>query len=333
MLSAYRRYRLLIVNVVYWFLLLYITSVLVWWYIALERQSQKMAGYELAQVQATSNSVSDPAGFNASVHAVRDNERMRTVGYIGEGVTSLVVILVGALYVYRVVLREMRRSDQQRNFMMAVTHELKTPIAVAKLSLETLAKRKLGEEQQARLIQNALAETERLNQLSSNILLTAQLDERRYTPIREEVSLSALVEKSVRSFEDRFPGRLEGADIAPGFVLEGDPLLLELAVNNLIENALKYSPKESPVTVRLSSPAGKGMRLEVADLGEGIPDSEKSMIFRKFYRVGNEQTRKSKGTGLGLYLTRAIIRLHRGQVSVADNEPRGSVFSITFYTS
>ena len=315
MLSPYRRYRLLIVNVVYWFLLLYILAETVWWYIELGRQNARMTQYELQQ--------------GGAVDAVYRHSQMRAISYLGEGCVFLGVLFVGAFYVYRVVRREMRLSRQQQNFMMAVTHELKTPIAVAKLSLETLAKRKLDPEQQAKLIQNALAETERLNQLSSNILLAAQLEEGAYAEVQEMISLSDLAEGVVRAFDARFPGRVT-ASITPDIELKGDPLLLELAINNLIENALKYSPRESPVRIDLS--ATGTIRFTVADLGDGIPESEKSMIFRKFYRVGNEQTRKTKGTGLGLYLSRAIVRKHRGQITVADNEPKGSVFSITFYT-
>ncbi|TDW99985.1 sensor histidine kinase [Dinghuibacter silviterrae] len=331
MLLLHRRYRLLIVNVVYWFLLLYIIAELVWWFIALGRQNEKMAGFELARIRSSLDSASAPGSFNTAVRAVHEQAHMQNMGYIGEGGVFLIVLLLGAFYVYRFVRREMRLSGQQQNFMMAVTHELKTPIAVAKLSLETLARRKLGEEQQAKLIQSALSETERLNQLSTNILLAAQLEEGRYTQILEAVSLSDLVTRSVESFSGRFPGRLQGTHITPDLDIKGDPLLLELAVNNLIENALKYSPKDSPVQVTLSAEGHRAVVFRVADQGAGIPEEEKSMIFRKFYRVGNEQTRTTKGTGLGLYLSRAIVRKHRGQLSVTDNHPRGSIFSITFY--
>jgi signal transduction histidine kinase len=332
MFNTYRRYRLLIVNIVYWFLLLYIIAALVWWFIALGRQSAKMAQYGLAQVKATVDSSAAPTAYAAAVQAVHTQEHMRGVEYIGEGCVFLIVLLLGAFYVYRFVRREIRIASQQQNFMMAVTHELKTPIAVAKLSLETLAKRKLTEEQQAKLIKNALTETERLNQLSSNILLAAQLEEGRYAPALETFSLSDMVTSAIRSFSERFPGRLEGTHVEKGLDLTGDPLLVELAMNNLIENALKYSPKDSPVSVALTAERAGGILFQVADLGDGIPDAEKSLIFRKFYRVGSEQTRKTKGTGLGLYLSRAIVRRHRGQISVADNHPRGSIFSITFYT-
>jgi two-component system sensor histidine kinase CiaH len=106
-------------------------------------------------------------------------------------------------------------------------------------------------------------------------------------------------------------------------------LLLELAISNLIENALKYSPKEEPVYIRLFR-EGRLLKFQVADQGEGIPDDKKSLVFRKFYRRGDEQTRKTKGTGLGLYLSRAIITKHGGHISVADNHPRGSIFTVSF---
>jgi two-component system sensor histidine kinase CiaH len=329
MLKVYRRYRLLTVNIVYWFLLLYIIAALVWWYIALGQQSRRMAAYELAQVHATLDSAAKPDAFRSALSEVKDHEHMRNVEYTGEGGTFLGLILVLALFVYRVIRREMQLSGQQQNFLMAVTHELKTPIAVAKLSLETLAKRKLTEEQQAKLIHSALEETERLNQLSGNILLAAQLEDGRFTPVEEIIHLSDKLEDLIQSFSRRFPGRLTNPEIKPGLTLRGDPLLLELAISNLIENALKYSPKEEPVSIRLFR-EGRMLRLQVVDQGEGIPDDQKSLVFRKFYRRGDEQTRKTKGTGLGLYLSRAIVAKHGGHISVTDNHPRGSIFTVTF---
>jgi two-component system sensor histidine kinase CiaH len=331
MLNTYRRYRLKIVNIVYWFLLVYIIAGLVRWFVVLDRQSRAITQYELVQVRSAMDSSIAPEPFNGAVRQVFNHQKMRSFGYIGEGGTFLVVILVGALFVGRVVARQMRLSDQQQNFMMAVTHELKTPIAVAKLNLETLIKRKLSEEQHAKLITGALSETERLNQLVDNILLASRLEDSGYTPDKETLAFSDLVGRIIRSFTDRFPKRQLLADLQPGLSLQGDALLLELAINNLIENALKYSSGASPVRVELFA-AQKVISLKVSDEGEGIPDGEKSRIFRKFYRIGREQTRKTKGTGLGLYLSKTIVRKHHGQIQVQDNQPAGSIFTITFYT-
>jgi len=331
MRNTYKRYRLKLVNIVYWFLLLYIIAGLMRWFIVLDRQSQKITQYELGQVRMDVDSAKAPRPFTNAISQVYDHQKMRSIGYIGEGGTFLVVIMLGALFIGRVVRRQMRLSDQQQNFMMAVTHELKTPIAAAKLSLETLIKRKLTEEQQTKLIKSALSETERLNQLSDNILLASRLEDAGYATASEEILFSSLVDRVVRAFKERFPQRALQSAVEEGLTLHGDPLLLELAVNNVIENALKYSPKEAPVWVRLVKEQ-KETVLKIIDEGEGIPDHEKSLIFRKFYRVGMEQTRKTKGTGLGLYLSRAIIRKHHGQITVQDNKPRGSIFTITFYT-
>ncbi len=330
MIRIYRRYRLVIVNIVYWFLVLYIAAALIWWYIELGRQNRRMAQFEISQVRSVVDSTAAPAYFANAMGQVQAKERLRSLGYLGEGLSSLFIIFFSAGFVFRVVRRQIRLSDQQQNFMMAVTHELKTPIAVAKLNLETLIKRKLSEEQQSKLINSALVETERLNQLSDNILLASRLEDSAYVQARDTVPLSDLLSKAIEAFSRRFHGRMLLAEIEPNIQIEGDDLLLELAINNLIENAYKYSPKDLPVRVRLWKD-DKETFLEVSDEGEGIPDDEKSMIFRKFYRVGSEETRKTKGSGLGLYLSKTIIRRHKGKIIVKDNQPKGSVFTITFY--
>ncbi len=111
-------------------------------------------------------------------------------------------------------------------------------------------------------------------------------------------------------------------------MVEGEAMLLQLLLNNLVDNAIKYSAKEKPVSIVVSSGNHKTL-IEVADEGEGISDAEKKKIFEKFYRSGNENTRSAKGTGLGLYLCRKIVSDHRGSITVKDNRPQGSVFSVT----
>lgn len=331
MLNTYKRYRLRIVNVIYWFLFSYMLAALIWWFISLQRQSKEMATYELFQVHTTLDSAVSPLQFNNQVNQVYLRQQRRSFKYIGEGTSFMLVILVGALFIYRAVRRQIRLADQQQNFTMAVTHELKTPIAVAKLNLETLQKRKLDEPQQQKLISSALSETIRLNDLCNNILLASQLEGGAPISTNEPVPLSTLTQQAVQDFTGRFPNRTLQSDIQPDVLLKGDPLMLQLALNNLIENAFKYSPKETPVHVRLHADKHKAI-LEVIDQGNGIPDAEKSMIFRKFYRVGNESLRKTKGTGLGLYLSRRIVRKHKGDITVINNMPKGSIFVLTFHT-
>ena len=101
-----------------------------------------------------------------------------------------------------------------------------------------------------------------------------------------------------------------------------------MLLNNLLDNALKYSDKETDVKVELKKINGKVV-LKIIDKGEGIADEEKKRIFQKFYRVGSETTRKTKGTGLGLYLCKRIVHDHKGTITVHDNVPKGSIFIVS----
>ena len=130
----------------YWFLLAYILAALVWWFIALNRQNQQMTKYKMQEL--------NPADQTYSIASAKINEerKRKTSQYIGEGSIFFLLIIAGAVFVYRAVHRQLQISQEQQNFMIALTHELKTPIAVARLNLETLQKRKLEEGQQQRLI-------------------------------------------------------------------------------------------------------------------------------------------------------------------------------------
>ena len=213
---------------------------------------------------------------------------------------------------------------------MAVTHELKTPIAVARLNLETMQKYSLDPEKQKRLIHTTLEETSRLNFLTNNILIASQLDGGGYPFTKEEMDLSDLLKDCLQDFRNRFPERIFSEQIEPGADVKGDPMLLQILINNLLENAIKYSPKESKVAATLKQ-NDSFLQLEIADEGPGIPDDEKKKIFYKFYRIGNEATRKAKGTGLGLYLCSRIADDHNADIVVTNNIPRGTIFVVRFF--
>ena len=105
--------------------------------------------------------------------------------------------------------------------------------------------------------------------------------------------------------------------------------MLQLLANNLIDNALKYAPKEQPILLSLSE-IENHIHFSVIDQGQGVPDVEKKNIFDKFYRIGNENTRQAKGTGLGLYLCKKIAQSHKANISMTDNNPQGSNFTVIF---
>ncbi len=322
MMSAYKKRRFTYITIVYWFMLVFIMAAWIWWFISLQTQNDQMRIYKTVQLNK------DDVAYDQKVDLINEEHRRKTAQYISEGITFVLVTLIGALFVYRSVRKQILLGRQQQNFMMAITHELKTPIAVIALSAETLQKRKLDEEKQQRLINTTLQETERLNELTSNILITSQL-ESNYVPDKEEINFSELSKASATDFSNRFPNRVIRKNIEEGLFVYGEKLLLQLLINNLLNNALKYSPKEKPVDITLQKENNK-IILKIKDEGAGIKDDEKKKVFDKFYRSGDEAVRTTKGTGLGLYLCKRIAQGHKAKIKVTDNQPSGSIFTVEF---
>src|SRR5476649_1974291 len=197
-----QRKRQAVVTVVYWVLLVYMIAALVYWYTALEKQNQVISAIRMSQLKHD-----DPDYYNRFLE-ITDIKKRKTAQYIGEGTAFLALIIVGAVFVYRATRRQLRLTQQHQNFMMAITHELKTPIAITQLNLETLQKRKLDDEKQQKLISNTLQEANRLNTLCTNILFASQLDAGAYQSNNEEINFTDLVEGCVDDFKNRFPQRV-----------------------------------------------------------------------------------------------------------------------------
>ena len=322
-MSILKNKRVAIATVVYWFLLAYILSALVFWFIELQTQNQRMTSYKLQELKQ------DDPHYPDKVGEITLEQQRKTAQYIGEGSIFLLVILIGAIFLYRAVMRQFKLQLQQQNFMMAITHELKTPIAVTKLNLETLQKYKLEESRQQKIIQSALQEINRLNTMTNNILVSAQLEGGRYQLAKDELDFSALVNNAVMDFRRRFPEMIWKVDIESDIAIHGDTLLLQIMVNNLLENAIKYSPRQADISVTLKKEPGH-VALQIKDEGHGIPASERKKIFQKFYRIGSEETRTTQGTGLGLYLCKKIATDHNATITVSDNVPSGTNFTVVF---
>lgn len=319
MLRRNRKKRFAVITLVYWFLLCYLIAALTWWFMELWQQNRDMFEFKKELLRRD-----DPL-YTLMLRTITEEHDRNNAQYVGEGLMFLVLTIIGAIFVYRAARRQIRLNTQQQNFMMAVTHELKTPIAVTKLNLETLSRHKLDDEKQKKIITNTLHETNRLNDLCDNILLSSQLDAGGFKLNTEMVDLSKLLTDTVRNFRQRFPNRSILCRTTEGIQIEGDSFLLGLALNNLLENALKYAPPDTGIEVVLEQQQ-KEWLICVIDQGPGIPETEKKKIFERFYRLGSEQTRQTKGTGLGLYLTRKIMKDHGGDVIVENNQPSGAVF-------
>ena len=314
------------VNFLYLLLLGYIIAALVFWGMSLNKQSHTIFKNELNLLRSTIDSTANPDQYKVAFRYIEDKEQSRKRQYMAEGVTFLLVILIAAGVVYSSIRRNQKLSSQQSNFMLSITHELKSPIAAIKLNIQTMARRKLSEDMQQQLLARSEREADRLDDLCNNLLLATQMESRGYAPSVERVNISELVNASLGLYQDRSKHELN-SEVEPHCYATVDALLLKLAINNLLENAVKYTPTSEQINVRLSK-IDDDILLAVADTGDGISDDEKVKVFRKFYRVGNENARKTKGTGLGLYLTSRIVKGFNGTILVRDNQPKGSVFEV-----
>ena len=316
--------KLKLVSLIYWVFLTYMIAAFIWWYVSLEKQNNEIAAIKFQSIQIT-----DPS-LAAKTHAIQDFQLRKTKQFIGEGLTILVLFLLGAIYVYRSLKKQLRYADQQQNFMMAVTHELKTPIAISHLNIETLLKRDLDTTQQLKLLEATLKETKRLDSLSTNILLTAQLDMGQYEANKQLVNVSELLKQNIKSFQERYPSRICNTMIEDAMEIQGEPLLFQLLINNLIDNANKYAPLTEPIYIHLQTHQNT-TQLIVKDQGPGIATDDKNKVFEKFFRVGAESTRTTKGSGLGLYLCKKIAEFHNATIQLTTNTPTGSIFTVTFF--
>ena len=281
------------------------------------------------QQKLTELASSNETLLKQNIAELSQQEQHRIYMIVGEGTVFLILITLGILKVYRTYKRDTELALQQRNFLLSITHELKSPIASVKLQLQTMQKHELAKEMQQQLIANSLNDTERLNNLVENILMSAQLDVKNDLLYKEQLDVSQLVNEILqKNIPEKIASRIV-SHIQGGIHMKADKIAFPSILINLIENAAKYTPDSSEIKISLST-REKEIILSVADLGIGIADEEKTKVFEKFYRTGNEETRKTKGTGLGLFIVKRLTEQHNGKITIQNNQPQGSVFVITF---
>lgn len=248
---------------------------------------------------------------------------------LGEGLVFAIVLVIGIWVINRGYNQQVNTAQLSRNFLLSITHELKSPIASIQLVLETLKKRQLNEEQIKKLSHNALQDTNRLNTLVNDLLLAAKV-ETAYQPHIETISLSRLLPELIAKLQHRHPtASFDFRQSKEDIEVAGDLTGITSVAINLLENAVKYSHQTKPVIITSIREVGEKISIQFADNGIGISDKEKNKVFERFYRVGNEDTRQTKGTGLGLYIVDQIIKAHQGSIKVSDNTPQGSIFTIS----
>ena len=295
---------------VLYILAIYVLLQLIWW------------GYQLVQLNARIIMSNE-----SDIHAQYLQLRSKVWMVAGEGIVFFLLLAIGFRYIQRTVSRELAIARKEKNFLLSVTHELKTPIAAVKLFLETLQTRTLSDDKRRELLQQSVQETKRLQSLTENILMAARLDGSKEAITSSIVQLSDLVEQEVRRFEKIFGVSIE-RQIAASIRVRGDEQMLSVLIGNLIDNALKYGSSK-PLRVELQQSSGNVL-LAVSDHGPGIPLGEEKRIFEKFYRIGNEETRTSKGTGLGLFIVDAVARMHGAEVTATNKDDGGALFTVKF---
>jgi signal transduction histidine kinase len=238
---------------------------------------------------------------------------------IGEGTVFFVLLVSGWWMIERATRRELQAALRERNFLLAVTHELKTPIATTRLALQTILQRPLDAETTRELLTEASKANARLDRRITDLLASARFS-RRSDPVRAPFHPSEIVRSAVAKAAAAYPDRRVDVALADGLPAEvwGDAEALELAWENLVENALKYS--EHDVQVDVSASEGR-LEVAVSDAGPGIPAADRRAVVEPFRRLERPGERADGGTGLGLYLADSILRLHRGTLSIRDARP------------
>ena len=313
--------------VIFYLLLIYVLLQFTWWSFLLIDLNTEVFEHRIENVQLKEYL---PEEKIREEKILRDKMFERWWMVIGEGAVFLILLVIGSIQTHRSFRKEMMLARQQKNFLLSVTHEFKSPLASIKLYLQTLLKHDLDKNKKESFIASAILDTERLNNLVENALLANVIDHKGYAFHMEEVNLSALVRLIVQRFQ-AYPGlkNIVESNLQEGIFLEADKAAFGLMLNNLLENASKYSPEGAKIEILLRK-TNNHIRLTIADEGVGIPDIEKRNVFQKFYRIGKEETRNTKGTGLGLFIVKHIVEHHKGKISIFDNTPAGSVFEIYF---
>ncbi|MCO6483545.1 MAG: HAMP domain-containing histidine kinase [Flavobacteriales bacterium] len=250
---------------------------------------------------------------------------------VGEGLVFLILVLLGLWIMFRTVRHELSLARQQRDFLMAAGHELRTPIAALKLHLQTLMRPGLEAESRDALVQNARGDVDRLQALAEQVLLASRLEEHAAAPQQYEIvdvaRLTGEILGEARSTYGRshlLVGRLPAT-----LPLRTDAGSFRTIAGNLLENACKYSPAGTTVAVELGAVPGAAY-FRVTDQGAGIAEEDRRNIYTKFYRGGDEATRSTKGTGLGLFIVLRLLQDMGGRIEYRPARPHGSTFTALF---
>ncbi len=249
------------------------------------------------------------------------------------GLLLFLLLILGLSLMFTLLLREVRLNERQSNFVSAVTHELKTPVASLRLYLDTLMLRAntLSIAERDDFYQTMRADLDRLNGTINNILHAGMYTDRAVVN-PPTIDLARLVQHACVLTRTR--NQLADAAVSysgpSSLLLKGDSTALETAVLNLLDNAVKYSTDQVVVKVNLAEETGGLARLSVQDRGVGMNRAHLRFVFNRFYRIGSEVRRSRTGTGLGLFIVKSVVQAHGGAVRVeSEGEGQGTTFILS----
>ncbi len=242
----------------------------------------------------------------------------------GEALVFFLILAVGVYFVRKTFNKELELAKEKKNFILSVTHELKTPIASSKLFAETILSRDISKEKRDDILDKIIKDQIRLEKLVENILLISKVEEHKQHLEREKVNCREFIESVIKGL-----GLSETAkfDIDSEMEIKIDRFYFTSVIQNLHENAIKYSTDKEEI-VWSAHQLGNSIFIQIKDQGVGVPTNQREKIFDLFHRIGDENTRDTKGTGVGLYIVQKIVALHNGDIKVKDNQPQGSIFEI-----
>ena len=266
--------------------------------------------------------------LGALVDSSDEQTSRRVFMILGEGFVFILILMAGFWQIQKAIKKEIELSQNQNNFMLSVTHELKTPLTSIQLALQTLSsRRKLSEPQKKDLIEKAIAENDRLKILIDNIINASRLDKKGISTDKTNVDMKDILNIIIEESKKRHETKTFELKANESVLLFVDVFMIETSIYNILENAIKYGGSDK-IEVLLKK-TDKRCLISIMDQGSGIKESDQNSIFNKFYRIGNEETRSKKGSGLGLYIAKEFVQLHGGDIFYKKNNPVGSIFTIS----
>ena len=248
-----------------------------------------------------------------------------------EGGVLMLVILAGVYVIFVYWNKQSRLYQLQSNFISSVSHELKSPLASIQLYLETLKYQKVSSEEAQDFVETMLSDTERLSDLIDNILESSKSDPKSMQSQFSSVDIVSFLQETIAHHQKLFEDKqcviqLKFNDYVKVSI---DGRAMRMVFNNLIANALRYSPAGTVLTIAVRRDQ-KFCIIDFIDQGFGFDKKELKKVFKKFYRVQNQETQNIEGAGLGLYISRQIIKNHKGKINVfSEGRGKGTHFMLS----